>query len=126
MKYKILIIEDETLLLDVYKESLSGPEFKVDTAVDGNQAWEKLSQGGYDLVLLDVILPEKDGLQLLQQLKKNPPKKPNKKIVFMTNLAEESLIKQAKGLGVDQVMVKSDITPDEFVEKVRGYLGSSK
>src|SRR3989344_8089176 len=106
MKPKILVVEDEPLLLDVYKESLDGEEFIVDTAADGNQAWDKLSQGGFDLVLLDVILPEKDGLQLLRDLKKNPAKNPNKKIVFMTNLAEEGLIKQAKGLGVDEVMVK--------------------
>jgi len=124
MKPKILVVEDEPLLLDVYKESLDGEEFIVDTAADGNQAWDKLSQGGFDLVLLDVILPEKDGLQLLRDLKKNPAKNPNKKIVFMTNLAEEGLIKQAKGLGVDEVMVKSDMTPAEFVGRVKEFLSN--
>ncbi len=122
-KQKILIVEDDKLMADVYVESLANQPYDVEVVENGKAALKRMSKGGYDLVLLDVILPEMDGWQILTALKNKPPKKPNKKLVLMSNMAEENLQKEAARFGINEVMIKSDITPGEMAKKVKEYLG---
>lgn len=119
---KILIVEDEIFLLDIYVETLTDAGYQVDTAQNGSQALKKMTKGGYDLILLDVMLPEKDGKQIVAHLQKHPPKSPNKKIVFTTNLAQETLTQEEQKIKVDGYIIKSDRTPDQFLEDVKKYL----
>ena len=122
MTKRILLVEDEDLLCDIYHEILTAEGYDVDVAIDGEQAGKFLSAGGYDLVLLDVLLPKRDGKQLMADLQQTPSKKPNNLIVWMTNLAEEGLKKEMNSLGVHDVMVKSQLTPEEFLNNVKKYL----
>jgi DNA-binding response OmpR family regulator len=122
MAKKILLVEDEELLRDIYKEVLEGDDFEVEVATDGEEAAGKLAKGGYDLVLLDLMLPKRDGKQLLEDLKNNPPKEKIETILCMTNLAEEGLDVKVKDLCAQGVVVKSQMTPEEFLAKVKSYL----
>lgn len=121
-KPKILLVEDEQLLRDIYKETLTEAGYNIDVAAEGDSALEKMSAGGYDLVLLDIMLPNKDGKQIMEALKQTPPQKPNKVVVYMTNLSQDSLINHREELGVSGYIIKSDVTPDEFLEKVHQYI----
>ena len=121
-KYKILVVEDDQFIRDLYKELLEEKGYSIDLAVNGEEGYRKLCKGGYDLVLLDIIMPKMDATQVLKKLKKNPPKKKNKRIIFMTNLGQENIVKNGKDYGVDGYLIKSDLTPEQFLKKVAEYL----
>ena len=121
-KKKVLLVEDDQFIRDLYVELLEGAGYEVDVAVDGEEGYAKMQRGGYDLVLLDIIMPKMDAIQVLTELKKTPPKEKNQHIIFMTNLGQENVVKNCKGLGVEDYLIKSDLTPDQFLAKVRKIL----
>ena len=121
-KKKILIIEDDTFTRDVYVEALTDAGFDVKPAADGQVGLELARAGGFDLVLLDMMLPKVDGLGILRGLKNEPPTKPNGPIILLTNLSHDPILKMAEDLGVSQHIIKSDIDPGQLVEKVREFL----
>ena len=121
---KILIIEDEQYLRDLYAQILQDAGYSIDTAGDGEEGWKKASAGGYDLVLIDIIMPKLDGITLLKRLKQNPPAIPNKKTVMLTVLREDKYIKDALANGADGYLMKSSLTPDQIVTEVTNLLNS--
>jgi len=122
---RILVVEDDLFLRELYADVLSGEGYKVESAQDGEAALEKMKLGGYDLVLLDIIMPKMDGLEVMRQMQNNPPKSPNKCVVFLTNLDKDEEIKTALKLG-NGYLIKSQITPGILVEKVKMYLDKYK
>lgn len=119
---KILLIEDEAFLRDIYQETLAEAGYDVTTAEDGEKGLAMMQQGGYDLILLDIMLPHKDGRQIMEAMRDTPPTTPNGPVIYMTNLSQDSLINHKEELGVTGHIIKSDVTPDEFLAKVRQYL----
>ncbi|MDO8638020.1 MAG: response regulator [Candidatus Daviesbacteria bacterium] len=122
---KILIVEDDQFLRDFYQELLTAEGYQIDVAPDGDIALEKLSQGGWDLVLLDIMLPKKDGLQILQDIKTTPPKSAIGPIVVLTNLGHDTVINKAFVLGAGGYLVKSALNPDEVLKEVKSFLQKS-
>lgn len=126
-KPNILIIEDDETLRELYQEVLSQNEYEVEVAADGETGLAKLQQGGHDLVLLDMMLPKMNGIEILKEFKAHPvPKgKPgNGRIVLMTNLSEETVVKQAEDLGSSSHIIKSEITPGILLEHVQQLLAA--
>lgn len=119
---KILIVEDDQFLREFYQELLQSEGYQVDVAADGQVGLQKVQSGGYNLILLDIMLPKKDGLQILRDLKVSVPNKSNGPIVVLTNLGQESIIKQAFALGVTGYLIKSAMNPDEVLQEIRNYL----
>lgn len=118
---RILIVEDDKLLLSLYADILTGEGHQIDKAEDGIEAFEKIKTGGWDLILLDIIIPKINGLDVLEKVNQNPPINPNKCVVFLTNLDQGKEIKKALTLG-DGYIIKSQITPDDLVNEVDYYL----
>lgn len=118
---KILIIEDDQFLREFYQELLIEEGYLVDVAQDGEIGGNKISQGGYDLVLLDIMLPKKDGLTILKELQFKSLPKPNGAIVVLTNLGQETLIKQCFDLGAAGYLIKSALNPDQVLSEIKGY-----
>lgn len=118
---RILVVEDEEYLRELYEEILLEQGFYVETAVDGNEGMVKMRKGGWDLVLLDVILPGMDGIEIMRVLKSSPPQVPNKKVIFLTNLDKDKEMGQALALG-NGYIIKSQVTPDVLMGKIRTYL----
>ena len=123
-KKRILVIEDEAFLRDLYIEILSDAGFTVESAIDGQEGLKKIQQGGYDLILLDIVLPKMDGIEILKALKNNPPANPNGSIVMLTNLGQEAVISEGVSLGVRGHIIKSDYTPEQLVNEVKHLLSS--
>lgn len=119
---KILLIEDDANAIDLYKEVLRNAGFSVISAIDGGVGLSKAQEGGYDLILLDIMLPKMDGLTVLSKLKESPAKRQNGPIILLTNLAHDPVIQEATKLGAVGYLTKSDINPDQLVKKVREYL----
>jgi len=116
---RILVVEDDEMLLGFYTDLLKEAGFLVDSAADGEIAFQRASEGGYSLILLDVNLPKKEGPEILEELSKNPPKTPNKKIVMLTNATEPAIEEKVKAFGVEKFLLKSALTPDQLLEEVR-------
>jgi len=123
-KKKILIVEDEAFLREIYVDALIPEGFQVDSAVDGEEAYTKIKQGGYDLILLDIILPKLNAFQLLDKLNLDQEydRSKNKIIIFLTNLDNDNDIKRALALGGEGYLVKSQLTPGDLIHEVKMYL----
>ena len=96
---RILVIEDDQFLLELYDELLKDEGYIVDLAKDGEEGLNKFLEGGYDLVLLDIMLPKIDGLEILRKAQDKKPKKENGSVVLLTNLGQDSIIKEGFSLG---------------------------
>jgi CheY-like chemotaxis protein len=118
---RILVVEDDLFLRELYTETLKDEGFDVDNAADGEEGLQKIMQGGWDLILLDIILPKIDGLEIMKKVKETPPATPNKSIVFLTNLDKDEEIKEALKLG-DGYLIKSQITPGDLLSEINLYL----
>ena len=119
---KILIIEDDADILFIYREVFTEEKLKVTTASTGKQALKLLTKDMPDLILLDIMLPGKDGLKILKDLKETPELKKGP-VVVLTNLNSEHIIQEAFKLGADGYLIKSEVNPDKVVEEVGRFSG---
>lgn len=126
MAQRILIVDDELYLRELYEEVIQSAGYEVDTALDGKEGLEKIRTGNYDLVLLDVMMPELDGIGVLQKLNGEEPK-PAKMpvIVICTNLSHDPIINEAVKLGAKAYIVKADVVPDQIIAKIKELIGTT-
>lgn len=121
---KILIIDDDTKLTDIYKEVLTQAGFTVAVANDPKTAIEKIVAEAPNLILLDVLMPEISGLELLDNIKNNESVK-GIPIVFLTNLRDDDTIKQGLAKGAIGYLMKTELTPGQVVEEVKLFLSQT-
>lgn len=119
---KMLIVEDDEWLRDLYKDIFTKEGYQVDTAEDGIKGLAKLKIGGWTIALLDIILPGMNGIEIMRQIKTSGLNAA-KVVLFMTNLYEDAQSQEALTLG-DAYLVKSQYTPDAFVQEVKKHLAS--
>lgn len=119
---RILIVEDDQFLREFYQELLTDEGYLIDVAADGEVALSKIQQNEYDLVLLDIMLPKKDGVQILRDLKAKGPKSPKVRIVVLTNLGHDTVIKECFDLGAAGYLIKSALNPDQVLTEIHSYL----
>ena len=124
MNKKILLVEDEKMIREMYEIVLKHAGYAVDFAEDGEIAVQKLSQPNpdYDLVLLDLMMPKLDGINVLKIIK--APDSPSRHIpVFLlTNLGMDNLIKEAMSHGADKFLVKANYLPKQVVDEITAFL----
>lgn len=116
---KILIIEDDTFLQGLAANKLQGEGFVVNTASNGNQAISDLGQNSYDCIILDLMLPDVSGFEILKQIRARETNNQVPILIF-SNLSDDKDIKQGLDLGATDYLVKANFTLDELAEKVRG------
>jgi len=124
VRTKILLVEDDPFLRELYSDVLTNEGYKVDQAADGEEGLQKIKEGGYDIVLLDILVAKVSGIDIMKNIKVHPPKNPNKLTIFFTNLDDPSQIKEALKLG-DACLIKSQITPAILVSKIKSLLAKS-
>lgn len=120
-KPNILIVEDDDFLREVYVETLTDEGYKVESAIDGEEGMQKIKQGGYDLVLLDIVMPKMDGLTVIKKIKSEGINPNNKKLIFLTNLDKDEEIREALALG-DGYLIKSQLTPGDLIREVKLFV----
>lgn len=115
---RILIVEDDPLLVRIYSVRLKEEGFEVIVATDGNEALESVQKTVPDFIVLDLLMPRKDGYAFLQDLNAlNLPKKPP--ILVLSNLDKAEDIEKAKQMGVNDFVVKGDTNMDAIIEKIK-------
>ena len=121
-KNKVLIIEDEQDIRTIYAEVLQNAGYVVDQAPNGEIGGGKIKNSDWSILLLDIMLPGKDGLKILKDLKETPELKKGP-VVVLTNLNSEHIIQEAFKLGADGYLIKSEVNPDKVVEEVGRFSG---
>lgn len=123
-KKKILIIEDDRYIAKMYQTKLSLDGFEVELAENGAAGVEKAKSFLPDIILLDILMPEMDGFQVLESIRGDDtisfvP------VIIMSNLAKEEHVKKARVLGVKDYIIKSQITPQEVVQRIKKVMAAS-
>ena len=121
----ILIVEDEDFLIMALKDNLVAEGYTVDIARNGDEALKKIQKKKPSLVLLDILMPQKDGFYVLEEIKKNPERQLIP-VIVLSNLGEDKVIKRALDMGADDYLVKSQHSIQEVIEKVKDYLEGVK
>ncbi len=117
MSPKILIIEDEEFLVDMYKMKFESEGYKVMVAYNGEDGIRVAREQKPDLILLDLVMPKMDGYQVLKELKSNNATK-DLKVYILSNLDQNGEIDQSFIDGADGYMLKSNLTPRQLVENI--------
>ncbi|MBI5530524.1 MAG: response regulator [Candidatus Doudnabacteria bacterium] len=120
-KIKILLAEDDRFLIKVLRLKLIKAGFEVLSAVDGEEAAQKILAEKPDLVLLDIIMPKKNGFEVLAELRNNPDVK-DIPVIILSNLGQDKDVEQGKKLGATDYLIKTDLSLEEVVEKVNKYV----
>ena len=122
MAYRILIVEDDDFLRSLAVTKLQAEGFVMEIAATGDDGLTKIMALPPDLVILDLMLPNVSGFDILQKIRENESTKKLKVIVF-SNLGEEADIKRCLDLGVSEYLVKANFTLDELAEKIKAIVG---
>lgn len=119
MQNKILIIEDEDALASVLSAKFKLEGFEVLVGVNGEEGLKKIEAWQPDLILLDIVMPKMNGYEVMENLQKNNNKIP---IIIISNSGQDVELEKIKKLGAIDYIIKTQINPDEVVEKVRNVL----
>lgn len=118
---KILLVEDDFFLADIYQTKLSVENYDVLVGQDGMEGLTLAQENVPDLILLDIMLPKMDGLEVLKKLKDDDRTK-DIPVILLSNLGQEFVVKGGMNLGAVDYLLKSDLTPREVIEKIEHYL----
>jgi DNA-binding response OmpR family regulator len=124
-KVKILLIEDEEMLANMYEVKFQNEGFEVIKALDGATGLELSKTTSPDMVLLDVIMPKMDGFSVLKSMREDEATK-DLPVMLLTNLGQDEDIQKGKELGVIGYLIKANVTPAEVVESVKKELAKLK
>lgn len=124
-KKSILIVEDDQFLREFYQELLQSEGYLIDVAADGDEGSRKALTGDYDLILLDIMLPKKDGLQILRDLKAKTPQFAKGAVLVLTNLGQDAVIKECFNLGAKGFLIKSALNPGQVLTEIKNCLNKT-
>ncbi len=121
---KVLVIEDDVHVCRVYDARFTKEGILTSFAYDGEEGMKKILAEKPDLVILDLMLPNKDGFAVLDEMKKNPDLV-SIPVLIISNLGSSADIERAIALGAKEHMVKVSHSIQEVVDKVKKYLGTN-
>lgn len=117
----ILLVEDDPFLVDIYTTKLTEAGFSLQVATNGKEALKKIKEDTVDLLLLDIVLPNFNGWEILRKIEKDDNLK-SLKVVILSNLGEKEEIEKGLKLGVAKYLVKAHYTPSEVAEEIKKIL----
>ena len=120
-KIKILLAEDDLQLIDMYKKKFELEGFDVTLAEDGKKTLAILEEERPDIVLLDIMMPEINGIEVLKNIRENDETK-DLLVIILTNLSNESTAEEIYRYGATDYLVKAELTPIQVVDKVKEIL----
>ncbi len=121
----VLCIEDDRFIGEMYVRSLKKAGYDVDWMVDGNDGLVAARNKPYDLILLDIMLPERRGSEILQALRGKEDLIPNTKIIVMTNFDQDEESRIAMEHNVDAYLIKAEITPKTLLKVIAAMSGTA-
>jgi len=122
---KILIVEDDKYLANAHRVKLTKSGFETKIAYDGNEALKNIDSFSPDLIILDLIMPHKDGFAVLGEIKTNNAWK-NIPIIVTSNLSQKEDIERALTLGASDYIIKSNVDLNILLTKINALLSKTK
>lgn len=122
---KVLIVEDEVLVARMYEKTLKYDGFDVSIAIGGDEGLQKVKSEKPEIVLLDVMMPEPNGIQLLEKIKSDS-ETAGIPVIMLTNLSGKNDAELALGKGATDYWVKKDSEPKDLGKKIMEVLGKKK
>ncbi len=119
---KILFVEDDPFISEIYTKKFETSGFEVVPALTGRDALKKAHDAAYDIVMLDMVIPELSGMEVLKELRTNKEYDPNLKVVVFSNLSGPQERQETLAAGANGFISKTDFTPSEVVKEVQRYL----
>ncbi len=119
---KILLVEDDPFISEIYTKKFETSGFEVMPALTGKEALKKAREGGADIVMLDMVIPELSGMEVLRELRTNKEYDPALKVVIFSNLSGPQERQDALAAGANGFISKTEFTPSEVVNEVKRYL----
>ena len=120
----VLMVEDDASIAEMYRVQLEHDGYRVTLATTGELAFASLSDAAPDLVLLDLLLPDRSGFEVLAALNERFPNHPP--VVILSNYGEPSMIDRGRSLGAVEYLVKSRVTPADISEQIPGWIEQSR
>ncbi len=122
-KINILLVEDDVFLANIYKTKFAMEGFEVVLhAENGDLAIVEANRKKPDIILLDILLPKKDGFAVLTELKKENSEVKDIPVILLTNLGQKDDVEKGLEMGAEDYLIKAHFKPSEVVEKVRKIL----
>ena len=118
---KVLIVEDDNLLNKMYYDALVRAGYEVLVEFNGEKGLKSIIKNKPDLILLDLLMPKMNGFQVLEKMKQNPEVN-DIPVIILTNYGEIENVAKTVEMGVSGFNIKSEITPDQVVDKVKNIL----
>lgn len=120
---KVLVVEDDKFLGSAYRAKLSKSGFDVQLATDGEEAVQLLKDFTPDVILLDLVMPRKDGFATLAEIRTRPALK-HVPVIVASNLGQKEDLDKAMALGASDFIIKSDVSMSEIIEHVNRLLAA--
>lgn len=120
----VLLVEDDAALIEMYKIVFSRDQLDLVMAADGEEALQKIKTLHPTIVLLDIMMPKMNGVQVLQAIKSDPNLQ-DIRVVMLTNLYNEEIELTVKKLGAENYVIKSQLLPQDIVKLTHDMLNSS-
>lgn len=118
---KILIVEDDVFIRDIYQKTLIKVGYTIETAEDGESAVQKATTNHYDLILLDIMLPKVSGIDVLKKIRASAPPCNATPVILITNLTDENVVKDALAYGVNGYLLKAEVSPETMIKEVNTF-----
>jgi len=118
---KILLIEDDAFLNKLYIDILTSIGHQPTSVMDGNSAFQQIILGGWDLILLDMILPNMNAIEILNKIKIENPDKLKQKFLVLTNLDQDPLLEKVTEFGI-KYFNKGKLNPDQLTNIINDQL----
>lgn len=125
MAKNILIIEDDDFFRELVKKKFSSKELHVFEAIDGEKGIEAIKEKKPDLILLDLLLPNVDGFEVLVKIKSDPETS-SIPVIILSNLGQQEDIERGLKLGAIDYLIKSQFDIDQVIEKIKNILEKSQ
>jgi CheY-like chemotaxis protein len=122
MRKKVLIVEDEEIILDLLQKKITKEGYKTAVARDGEEGLKVMKEFQPDLILLDIIMPKMDGFGVMTEMQKDPFLK-KIPIIIISNSGQEVEIERAQKLGAKDFLIKTEFDPQEVIDKIEKQIG---
>ena len=119
---KIMLVEDDPMIAEIYKIKLEAAGFEVVNAVTGKEVLKLASESNFDLVLLDMVLPEMSGIDVLKELKQSGNYSADMKVIILSNLDRAEYEEETKKNGADGFIGKTEYNPSELAVEIQHLL----
>jgi len=116
--HTILIVEDDRFIGEMYVRSLKKAGYQVDWMIDGNDGLIAARNKQYDLLLLDVMLPERRGSEILEALRGSQDLIPHSRVIVLTNFEQDEESRAAMEARADAYLIKAEITPNKLLSVI--------